>query len=72
MGDIMDVIFILLLIFFTVLLYVVPSIILIGVFALIIKWIVAKFKDVGEPNDEDYNTTCFICGDNEDWCKHAP
>ena len=72
----MDVIFLLLLIFFFVLLYVVPAIILIGVSALVIKWIISKFSKHGEPNDfedhDDYNDTCYICGDNEDWCKHAP
>ena len=74
MGDIMDIVFLLLLIFFFALLYVVPTIILIGVFALIIKWIISKFKDVGEPYDldDDYNSNCYICGDNEEWCKHAP
>ncbi len=73
MGDIMDIMFLFLMIFFFVLLYVVPALILIGVSAIVIRWIVGKFKTHGDPNDlEDYNSTCYICGDNEDWCKHAP
>lgn len=69
----MDIIFLLLLVFFFVLLYVLPSIIIIGVFILTFNWIYVKVKHIGDPNDiEDYNSTCYICGDNEEWCKHAP
>jgi hypothetical protein len=69
----MEAIFLLLLIFFFVLLYVIPSIILIGVFSIVIKWTISKFKDYGEPHDDyDDHEVCHICGDNEDWCKHAP
>lgn len=70
----MEFIFILLAAFFIVLLYVVPAIILIGVFALIIRGIVNKFADHGEPNDFDaYNdSVCPICGDDEEWHRHAP
>ena len=69
----MDIIFLLLLVFFFVLLYVLPSLIIIGVFILTFNWIYVKVKNIGDPNDiEDYNSTCYICGDNEEWCKHAP
>jgi hypothetical protein len=73
MGDTMDILFILLLIFFVTVLYVLPAIILIGVFALIINFIMSKFKDIGEPHDlDDDDPRCFICGDTEEWCKHVP
>ena len=69
----MDILFILLLIFFVTVLYVLPAIILIGVFALIINFIMSKFKDIGEPHDlDDDDPRCFICGDTEEWCKHVP
>ncbi len=70
----MEFIFILLMLFFFVLLYVIPALILIGVFAIIIKYIVNKFADVGEPNDFDaYNdSVCQICGDDEEWHRHDP
>ena len=73
MGDIMDALFILLLIFFSVLLYVVPTAIIIGVAAISIKWIIFKFKEIGDPHDVyPAQWECDVCGDNEDWHKHAP
>jgi hypothetical protein len=69
----MEIIFLLLLLFTFVILYVIPAIVIIGVSALVIKWIISKFSTYGEPNDDDdYNHTCYICGDNDDWCRHAP
>jgi hypothetical protein len=51
----MDFIFIALLVFFTLILYVVPTIILITVFVLVYKSLKQSFKQYGDLNDLEEN-----------------
>jgi hypothetical protein len=60
-------IFLLLLVFFFIVLYVIPAAIGIALLYIVIKFIVNKFSSYGEPNDLEI---CSICQDS--WCKHDP
>ena len=69
----MEVIFLLLLIFFFVLLYVLPTAAVVIALAFVVRWIINKFKEVGDPHDVyPAQWECEVCGDTEDWHKHAP
>jgi hypothetical protein len=64
----MEFIFILLVGAFIALLYVLPSLIVIALFV----WIVGKINSNKTEYLEDIDDVCYLCGDNEEWCKHVP
>jgi hypothetical protein len=74
MGDTLEVLVVLVALYFFVLIYVIPAIIGIALVALVLQWTINKFAAHGEPNDdiEDHPLYCAICGDVEDWHRHAP
>jgi hypothetical protein len=73
MGDTLEFIFILLALFFFVLIYVAPLLLVVAVLAIVFRSIVNKIAAHGDPHDV-YPTqwTCDVCDDTEDWHKHAP
>ena len=67
----MDILFLLGVIAITALAYIIPTIIVLGLFALVISWIVDRnVEPLDLSDDGDYY--CPICKDTTDWCSHGP
>jgi hypothetical protein len=68
----MDILFLLFTIGITALVYIIPTIIILGLFALVISWIVDRNVEPYDLSDDVGDFYCPVCKDTTDWCSHGP
>lgn len=68
----MDILFLLFTIALTALAYIIPTIILLGIVAMLISWIIDKNADPYDLSDDNGDYFCPVCKDITDWCSHGP
>ena len=68
----MDILFVILVLAFTALAYIIPTLIILGIILMLVSWIVDKNADPYDLSDDVGDYYCPICKDTTDWCSHGP